>query len=115
MNSAEMQNRMHKRKSNIISQGIRRGRNQMFYRDDLLRAAAGAQKKKNVDIAIGTGLNRGTVSRVMDGDPNAAYLTVWKVADFLGFSEVPTTGAAAINEAIDAAALAQSLPKEKIA
>jgi len=87
----------------------------MFYRDDLLRAAAGAQKKKNVDIADGTGLNRSTVARVMDGDGNAAYLTVWKVADYLGFSEVPTTGTAAANEAVDAAALSAALPKTKIA
>ena len=85
----------------------------MFYRDDLLRAAAAAQRKSHREIADETGLNRMTVGRVLDGDPRAGYMTVFTVCKALGFEEIPQ---AKQSGELDAASLDAALPPaERIA
>jgi transcriptional regulator with XRE-family HTH domain len=58
----------------------------MIYRDDLLRAAKGAQRKTNPEIAATAGVSVPTVSAVLNGDPNVKISTLQAVADALGVS-----------------------------
>ena len=86
----------------------------MFYRHDLLRAAAGQQRKFYKDIAAETGLSRHTVGRVMDGDANAAFLTIFKVAQALGFADMSALMVAERPQD-GTAGLESQLPRERIA
>src|ERR1051325_11268082 len=106
-----------KRKTNTISRGVRKGLSRMFYRADLLRAAASAQDPplNNTAIAEGTGLARHTVGRVMKGDANVNFMTLHTVARFLGFEDMGPLMVADRPPQILPSALEAQLPKERIA
>lgn len=86
----------------------------MFYRDDLLRAAAAAQRKSHRVVAEETGLNRMTVGRVLDGDPKVGYLTIFKIAQALGFEDMSQL-TVSVSGPTEVGALDDVLPREKIA
>lgn len=89
----------------------------MFYRDDLLRAAAAASKPPltHTDIAAKTKLSRHTVGRVMGGDPNVGFLTLHTVASFLGYEDMGPLMVADSAPQTAAADLETALPKQRIA
>lgn len=57
-----------------------------MYRDDLIRAAMGAQKMSQAALAEKSDLNPNTISAICRGKENVEIPTLKKVADALGLS-----------------------------